>query len=134
MKRAVEEASECKKPSIITFGDVDREAITKLRNDIRSCARALQGGCDGVQRFNPQYFEDLIDALSDDIVNCDRELEKGWFGGFVKMVDAKRRVMVTTPRIRKVSVEVNNYPRCICVLTLSNFVRYASTGNRGSPR
>ena len=84
MKRAVEEASECKKPSIITFGDVDREAITKLRNDIRSCVGALQGGCDGVQRFNPQYFEDLIDALSDDIVNCDRELEKGWFGGFVR--------------------------------------------------
>ena len=98
MKRAAEEVSELKKPSTITFGDVDRDAIIKLRNDITRCAEALQRGCDGAQRFNPNYFEGLIDALSDDIVDCDRELEKGWFGGFVRMVETNRRVLVTTPR------------------------------------
>ena len=115
MKRAAEEVSEHKKPSTITFGDVDHNAIIKLRNDITRCAEALQLGCDGVQRFNPKYFEGVIDALSDDIVDCDRELEKGWFGGFVRLVETNRRVLVTTPDTRKVtSVEANNYFRCIC--------------------
>ena len=116
MKRAAEEVPECKKASMITIEDVDCQAIMKLRCDIMRCAEAPRRGCDGVQRFNPKYFEDTIEALGDDIVNCDCELENAWFAGFVKTVGSNRRhVMVTNSRIRKVSVEANTYFRCICV-------------------
>jgi len=121
MKRTASKALGGKTPSIITYGDIDRATLVELRNKIRSCAEALQEGCNGVQQFNPRYFEGLIDGLVEDIMRCDRELENGWFGGFVKLVDEKRCVLVTTPKIRQVSAEAKNYFCCICVLTLFDF-------------
>ena len=81
----------------------ERDAIEKLRNNIRACAKDLQEACCGGKHVDEYHFLNVMSLLQAGIMSCQSCLEGAWFSGFIRVGMDGKREMVTTAEIRQVS-------------------------------
>ena len=79
----------------------ERDAIEKLRNDVRACAKDLQEACCGGK--DEYHILNVMSLLQAGIMSCQSGLEGAWFSGFIRVGMDGKREMVTTVEIRQVS-------------------------------
>lgn len=119
----------------IVVKSTTREEINMLRDDIVTCAKALEEGCNGVKRFDPGYFVSIIRGFEENSVArlSSDKLKEGWFSGFFKERGSDKYEMITTSAVRRVSAEAVNIFFITRPLNVVYFRTIASTGDRESP-